>query len=116
MNSLESAYAQGMAEIFQSYGINKTAAHKTAKIVTKLKKKASLFNFSDSNNNGFSITKLLLPLLAIAGTGFIAYNSGKYGDKNKSAFTNVKNYIGSTINRYTRNLKPKPAIDFKQSI
>lgn len=112
MNRLESAYTQGMLSVFQTYGINKEAAHKTARIATELHKKAALFNFSDSQEGGFPWAKILLPVLAAAGTGYITYHAGLHGDKNESAFSNIKNYLGRTARSLMRDQRPPAAIDF----
>lgn len=104
MNSMEKkAYAAGLEEVFNAYGLTKIAP---------LTKRADLFNFGDQQNSGgltSSLTKLLLPLLAAGGIGYVAYNAGKYGSKRQSAYTNIKNYLGRSLSSIIRDTKA-PAI------
>lgn len=106
MNNMEKkAYASGIKEIFDAYGIT-TKAPLT---------KRALFNFSDQQDGGgltSSLTKLLLPLIAAGGIGYIAYNAGKYGSKRKSAYSNIKNYMGRSLNSIIRNTKAPAIHDF----
>jgi hypothetical protein len=105
MNTIEKAYASGMTEIFNSNGMSKKASYRTAKLITKLQKKASLFNFGDSQGGGFSLSSILIPLLAAGATGYVAYNAGLQGSKRRSAFSNIKNYIGRSLSNVVRNDK-----------
>lgn len=104
MSIKDKAYARGMAEVFASNGFHRTAACKVAEAITGLTKKASLFNFSDSpyGGGGISLSSVLIPLLAAAGTGYVAYNAGIQGSKNRSAYSNIKNYIGRSLDKIVR--------------
>ena len=110
MNILERAYASGMEDVFNNNGFTKKASHNASIVLTRLTKKESLFNFSDyQNNSGLSLTNLILPLLAIGGTGYLAYNAGLHGSRKRSAYSNIKNYLGRSLSAILRNTKA-PAI------
>ena len=113
MNHIEKAYASGMEEVFKTHGFNKTAAHRTAEAITELTKKASLFNFSDNPyGGGISLSSILIPLLAAAGAGYVGYNAGLNGLKNRSAYDNVKNYIGDTLGKFIRPRRTPSLFNF----
>lgn len=112
MNRVDKAYTSGMEEVFKSYGLNKTAAHKTAEAITEMKKKASMFNFSDYPSGGMSLSSILIPLLAAAGAGYVGYNAAMNGSKNKSAYDNVKNYFGNALSKVVRPRKAPSLFNF----
>lgn len=104
MDIEDRAYASGMEQAFVRSGFSKKASHDVSEAITELTKKASLFNFSDSpyGGGGISLSSILVPLLAAGGAGFIAYNAGQQGSPDKSAFTNIKNYLGSNLSKLFR--------------
>ena len=115
MNSTDMAYVNGMAETFQAGGLSKTAAHNVAKSTASMIKRASLFNFGNSpygDGGGISLSNILLPLLAATASGYVAYNAGIQGNKKKSAFSNIKNYIGRTLSPLMRNTKAPAFFDY----
>jgi hypothetical protein len=114
MNSIDRAYVQGMAEAFQASGLSKSAAYDVAKSTTAMVKKASLFNFGNSpyDGGGISLSSILIPLLAASAAGYVGYQSGIGGKKDRSAFQNVKNYIGRTLSPLFRDNKPPAFFDY----
>lgn len=112
MDSIERAYVSGMEGVFASRGLNKTAAHNTAKAITALSKKASMFGLGDSPYGGMSLSSILIPLLAASAVGYVGYNAGLGGNRNRSAFDNVKNYIGGKLNKLVRNQKAPSLFNF----
>lgn len=115
MSSVDRAYVQGMAEALQAGGLSKSAAYDVAKSTTAMVKRASLFNFGNSpygDGGGISWSSILIPLLAASATGYIGYQAGIGGKKNRSAFQNVKNYIGRTLSPLFRDNKPPAFFDY----
>lgn len=108
MDIKDRAYASGMEQVFVRSGFSKKASHDVSEAITELTKKASLFNFSDSpGGGGISLSSILIPLLAAGGAGYIAYNAGQQGSPYKSSFTNIKNYLGSSLSKlFRKNTSP----------
>jgi hypothetical protein len=104
MTDIERAYAAGMAETFARSGLSKRAAHAVTGMTVGLEKKASMFNFSDNQygGGGIHLSSLILPLLAAAAAGYVGYNSGITGSTGKSAFQNIKNYLGRGLDKIVR--------------
>ena len=114
MNSIDMAYVNGMAETFQTGGLSKTAAHNVAKSTASMIKRASLFNFSNSmdGGGGISLSSILIPLIAAGLAGYAGYNAGIEGSRNKSAFTNIKDYLGRSLNKVVRDPKAPAMFNF----
>ena len=111
MDITERAYASGMEEVFNANGLTKRASHNTARLIAKLTKKASLISFG-GEGGGFSLSSLILPLIAAGGAGYIAYNAGQQGSKRKSAYANIKDYLGRSLSNIIRNTKPIALHDY----
>jgi len=115
MNSIDMAYVNGMAETFQTGGLSKTAAHNVAKSTASMIKRASLFNFGNSpygDGGGISLSSILIPLIASGLVGYVGYNAGLEGSRNKSAFSNIKNYIGRKLSPLVRSNKAPGFFDY----
>lgn len=95
MNSYERAYSEGFNSVLGASFHSSGGA---------MEKSAALFNFGDSDNGGggFSLSRILIPLLAAGGAGYIAYNAGMEGDPNRSSFSNIKSYLGSRMEKLFR--------------
>lgn len=114
MTDIERAYMAGMIGTFVANGVEKTAAHAISGMKVGLEKKASMFNFSDNpyGGGGISLSSILIPLLAASAAGYVGYNAGLNGSKNKSAFSNVKNYLGGTLDKVVRKNKSPALFNF----
>lgn len=105
MDIFEKAYASGIEEVLNANGFTKKASSNIARVTTRLKKQASLFNFGDSQGGGISLSSILIPLLAAGVTGYVGYNAGMQGSKRRSAFTNIKNYLGKNLSKIVPDKK-----------
>ena len=118
MDIIDKAYIDGMAETFRTGGLSKSASYDAAVKTASLVKRASLFNFGNSpyDGGGPSISSILIPLIAAGLTGYFGYQAGLQGSRNRSAFSNVKNYLGRTLSKFTRNTKPPALFDYTSMI
>lgn len=108
-------YGAGMADALSSAGFSKEAAAYVASASSTLRKKAALFNFGDGyDGGGFSWSSVLIPLAAAALAGTVGYQSGIQGRRDRSAFNNIKNFLGRTGNELIRKSKPRPMYDYKR--
>lgn len=107
MNAIDRAYASGMESVFVASGMNKTASHRAANIITGFAKQADMFNFSDfpDKGQGFQWSKIVIPLLAALASGTLMYNVGMDGSKFRSAYENTRNYIGDKLSKIVRTPK-----------
>lgn len=110
------SYERGVAETLRLNGVNEKLAESLAEQVSGLRKKASMFNFSDHPDygGGFSWSSVLIPLLAAAGAGYVGYQAGIGGDKDKSFLHNAKNFAGRFMDKYLRREKPLPFYDYRR--
>ena len=113
----DTAYTQGMQETLLRFGMDKQASSEVTDKVLKLRKQASLFNFSDNPyGGGIKLHDILVPLLAAGLTGYVAYNAGQQGSRHRSAMSNIMDYIGRTGNKFIRKNDPKPTFDYKHML